>query len=204
MSASLRLRGRLLAPAAVAAMALFAAAVPAQAQNAAAAPAAQTLVPAQSEVTFVAKQLGVPLNGRFKAFGVQSNFNPKAPQASQVAFTIDLGSVAINAETDAELAKPDWFNTVKFPKATFQSSAIRPTGPGRFDVAGKLTIKGQARDLVVPVQLTQAAGVTTAAGGFTLKRLDFNVGGGDWGDPSIVANEVQVKFKLALKGVPAL
>jgi len=71
-------------------------------------------------------------------------------------------------------------------------------------VAGKLTIKGQARDLVVPVQLTQAAGVTTAVGGFTLKRLDFNVGGGDWGDPSIVANDVQVKFKLALKGVPAL
>jgi hypothetical protein len=30
------------------------------------------------------------------------------------------------------------------------------------------------------------------------------VGEGDWADPSIVANDVQVKFKLVLQGVPAL
>lgn len=166
--------------------------------------APQALVPAQSEVTFVAKQLGVPLNGRFKAFSAQSKFDPKSPQTSAIAFTVDLGSAAINAETDSELAKPEWFNTPKFPKAQFQSSAIKALGGGKFEVAGKLSIKGSARDLVVPVQVAQAGGLTTATGSFALKRLDFKIGDGDWADTSIVANDVQVKFKLVLQGVPAM
>lgn len=164
----------------------------------------QALVPAQSEVSFVARQLGVPLDGKFKSFSAQSAFDPRSPQTSKIAFTVDLGSVAVNADANAELVKPDWFNTVKFPKATFQSSAIKALGAGRFEVVGKLTIKGNARDLVVPLQLSQAAGLSTATGGFTLKRLDFKVGDGEWADTSIVANDVQVKFKLVLQGVPAL
>ena len=164
----------------------------------------QALVAAKSEVTFVAKQLGVPLDGRFKAFSAQTAFDPKAPQTSKIAFTVDLGSVALNPDADTELAKPEWFNVLKFPKASFQSTAIKALGAGRFEVAGKLAIKGQARDLVVPVQLTQAGGLSTATGTFALKRLDFKVGEGDWADTSVVANDVQVKFKLVLQGVPAL
>lgn len=164
----------------------------------------QALVPAQSEITFVAKQLGVPLNGRFKTFTAQAAFDPKAPQTSKIAFQVDLGSVAVNADSDTELAKPDWFHTAKFPKASFQSSAIKALGGGKFEVAGKLSIKGNARDLVVPMQLSQAGGLSTATGGFALKRLDFKIGDGDWADTSVVANDVQVKFKIVLQGVPAL
>lgn len=164
----------------------------------------QALVPAQSQVTFVAKQLGVPLDGRFKSFSAQTAFDPKSPQTSKIAFTVDLGSVALNADADAELVKPEWFSAAKFPKASFQSTAIKAVGPGRFEVAGKLAIKGTARDLVVPVSLSQANGLSTATGGFTLKRLDFKIGEGEWTDTSIVANEVQVKFKLVLQGVPAM
>jgi len=166
--------------------------------------AGQTLVPAQSEVTFVAKQLGVPLQGRFKRFQAQVAFDPKALATSKILFELDLGSVSLNAEADAELPKAEWFNVPKFPKATFQSSAIQALGGGKFQVRGKLAIKGQARDLVVPVTLTQAKGLSTASGAFTLKRLDYRIGEGDWTDTSIVANDVQVQFKLVLQGVPAL
>jgi polyisoprenoid-binding protein YceI len=34
-----------------------------------------------------------------------------------------------------------------------------------------------------------------------IKRLDFKIGEGDWADTSMVANDVQVKFKLQLNGV---
>ena len=163
----------------------------------------QALVPAQSEITFVAKQLGVPLNGRFKAFTTQTAFDPKAPQTSKIAFQVDLGSVTVSADADGELGKPDWFNIAKFPKATFQSSAIKALGGGKFEVAGKLAIKGNARDLIVPVTLVQAGGLSTVTGTFPLKRLDFKVGDGDWADTSVVANDVQVKFKIVLQGVPA-
>lgn len=163
------------------------------------------LVPAQSEIAFTSKQMGVPVDGRFRKFDAQVAFDPKAPTAAKIAFTIDLASVALGvAEVEAEVAKPDWFSTKLFPQATFQSAAVKATGPGRFEVAGKLSIKGASRDIVVPVALTQAGGNTTASGAFTIKRLDYKIGDGDWKDTSMVADDVQVRFKLMLNGIGPL
>ena len=167
--------------------------------------AQQKLDAAKSEMLFVSKQMGVPVEGRFRKFDAQIAFDPKKPEAGKVAFTIDMGSATLGVpETDAELPKAPWFNVPKFPQATFQSSAIKAVGPGKFEVAGKLAIKGSSRDVVVPVALTQAGGTTTATGAFAIKRLEFKIGEGDWADTSMVANDVQVKFKLSLSGVPAL
>ncbi len=163
------------------------------------------LLPAQSEIGFTSKQMGVPVDGKFKRFDAQIAFDPKQPASGKIAFTIDLASVSMGAaEVEAELAKPGWFDSKKLASATFQSSAIKAAGPAKFDVFGKLTIKGNARDVVVPVTLTQAAGTTTASGAFVIKRLDFRIGDGDWSDPSLVGDDVQVKFKLALTGVSPL
>lgn len=152
------------------------------------------------------KQMGVPVEGRFRKFDAQLNFDPKKPEAGKVALTLDLGSATMgNVEADAELPKATWFNTAKFPQASFQSLSIkRASGPGRFDIAGKLLIKGSSQDIVVPVTMTQAAGTTTASGSFVIKRLEFKIGEGEWTDTSMVANEVQVKFKLALSGIGPL
>ena len=38
----------------------------------------------------------------------------------------------------------------------------------------------------------------------SIKRLDFKIGEGEWADTSMVANDVQIKFKLALAGMAAL
>ena len=170
-----------------------------------AAQAQQKLVPAQSEISFTSKQMGVPVDGKFRRFDAQVAFDPKNPAASKIAFTIDLASASIgSAETEAELAKPDWFAVKSFPQAQFQSTSVKAGAPGRFDVAGKLTIKGTSRDVVVPVTVAQAGGNTTASGSFAIKRLDFKIGEGDWKDTSMVADDVQVKFKLLLTGVPAM
>lgn len=165
--------------------------------------AQQKLIPAQSEMNFVVRQMGVPLDGKFSKFDAQIAFDAKKPETGKVAFTIDLGSASVgDAETVKELKKPEWFNTGKFPNATFTSSAIKSLGAGKLEVAGTLTIKGNAKPLTVPVTLaTGGAGVTLAQGSFTLKRVDFRVGEGDWSDFSIVANDVTVKFKLALTGL---
>jgi polyisoprenoid-binding protein YceI len=54
------------------------------------------------------------------------------------------------------------------------------------------------------VQVTQAGGTSTASGSFTIRRLDFRVGEGEWTDTSMLANDVAVRFKLQLNGLPAL
>ncbi len=167
--------------------------------------AQQKLLPAQSEIAFVSKQMGVPVEGRFKKFDAQVSFNPAKPETSKIAFTVDTGSASLGVpETDAELPKATWFNVPKFPQATFQSSAVKGLGGGRFEVAGQLSIKGQVRDVVVPVTLTQNGATTTASGSFTLKRLAFRIGENEWSDTSMVADDVQVRFKLALTGVAKL
>ncbi|TNY05504.1 YceI family protein, partial [Escherichia coli] len=90
----------------------------------------------------------------------------KKPEAGKISFTVDLGSVSLGDPSyDKELAAATWFDTKRNGRASFVSSAIRPTGAGRYDVAGKLTIKGATQDVVVPITLT--GGV--AAGSVAIK-----------------------------------
>jgi polyisoprenoid-binding protein YceI len=165
----------------------------------------QKLNLAQSEVGFQFKQMGVPVDGKFTKFDAQVSFDAAKLATSIVNFTVDIASATLGDKaTDAELPKVPWFNTAKFPQATFASSSIKALGAGKFEVAGKLSIKGVAQDVVVPVTMTQAAAVTTAIGTFPMKRLTYKIGEGEWADTSMVADPVQVKFKLALTGVGKL
>jgi polyisoprenoid-binding protein YceI len=170
---------------------------PAQAQ--------QKLLPAQSEISFVSRQMGSPVEGRFRSFDAQVALDPKQLAAAKIVLTVDLASATLGStETETELRQPGWFDVKKFPQATFTSSAVKSAGPGRIEVVGTFSLKGRGRPLSVPVALTQAGAITTATGAFTIKRLDFKVGDGDWADTDLIANDVQVKFKLALSGVAAL
>ncbi|GAA4422667.1 YceI family protein [Acidovorax lacteus] len=173
--------------------------------TATAALAQQALVPAQSELQFTARQMGVPLEGHFRKFDAQVQFDPAKLADSKIRFTVDTGSATLGSrETDAELPKPTWFNVPKFPQATFESTALKALGGGKFEVAGKLSIKGTVRDVVVPVTLTQSGATTTATGTLPLKRLAFRIGENEWADTSMVADDVQVRFKFALTGVGKL
>ena len=167
--------------------------------------AQQTLVPAQSSIAFTAKQLGVPLKGHFQKFDAQVQFSTAKPQDSKVQFTIDTDSATLGSqEADSNLLNASWLHSAKFPKATFESEQVKALGSGKYQIDGALTIKGQKHPVSVPVQLTQSGGTTTATGSFTLQRLPFQIGDGEWADTTMVANDVQVQFKLGLTGVDPL
>ena len=169
-------------------------AMPAQAQ--------QKLLVAQSDISFAIKQMGVPVEGHFKRFDAQIAFDPAKPDTSKIAFTVDVASASFGTpDIDTELPKATWFNTGKFPQATFQSTAIKNLGGGKFSVAGKLGIKGAMRDVQIPVTLAASGANTIASGTFPLKRLAYKIGENEWADTSMVADDVQVKFKLTLSGV---
>jgi len=86
----------------------------------------------------------------------------------------------------------------------FQSSAIKALGGGRFQATGKLDLKGNLHDLVVPVTIVQSGAQSTASGEFVVKRLDFKIGENEWADLSLVANDVRVRFKLVFTGLGPL
>jgi polyisoprenoid-binding protein YceI len=163
------------------------------------------VIPAQSQITFAAKEMGVPVEGKFGKWTADIAFDPKKPEAGKVAFSIDTASASFGSkETDDEVPKATWFNVAKFPTATFASTAIKAKGAGKFDVAGKLSIKGTTKDIVVPIAVAQAGGTTTATGSFAIKRIEYKIGEGEWTDTSQLADEVLVKFKIALSGVGPL
>ena len=167
--------------------------------------AQQKLLPAQSDIGFTFKQMGVPVDGRFKKFDAQITFDATKLATSNVTFTVDIASATLGApEIDAELPKAPWFNTAKFPQASFASSAFKSLGGGKYEVAGKLSVKGQTQQVVVPITMTQVGANTTAVGVFPVKRLAFKIGENEWADTSMVADDVQVKFKLTLSGVGKL
>lgn len=161
---------------------------------------AQGVLIDKSEIRFVSKQMGVNVEGRFRKWKANIAFNPKDPGRSKADLEVDLGSIDLaSEESETEIKGKVWFDTAKFPVAKFTSTAIRQTGPDKYEIAGALTIKGITRDEIVPIAIKKdAAGNEVAEGSFTVKRLDFHVGEGEWADPTTVANEVLVRVRMVL------
>ncbi len=161
----------------------------------------RTMLPQQSSIHFEFRQMGVPVKGGFKRFTTQMTFDPAKPEAARAQIEIDLASIdAGSPEADEESAGKLWFNRSAYPKATFVASQVRPLGNNRYELHGTLTLKGRSRDMVVPVTYTPGKSAATFDGGFVLKRLDFGIGEGMWADVATVANEVQVRFRIAVTG----
>jgi polyisoprenoid-binding protein YceI len=157
---------------------------------------------ANSDIAFTIKQMGVNLDGRFRKWKGDVVFDPGALDKSRAQFDIDLASVDLaSTESEAEAKGPLWFNTAKFPVAHFASTSIRSVGGDRYEIAGKLSLKGITRDCVVPVAIkSDAAGNRTAEGTFSLKRLDYKIGEGEWADTATVADDIRVRVRIVLVG----
>jgi len=174
-----------------------------------AAPAAQAVEFTQyqhgkSSLAFVYKQMNVPVDGQFKSFRARLAFDPSKPTAARAEFEIDLASVdAGSKDANDEVAGKAWFDTKAFPVARFVATSVKPLGNNRFEVAGKMSIKGKTQDLSTPVTVTQQGNSATFDGSLVLKRADYGIGDGVWADFGTVANEIQIKFRLVASAAAA-
>jgi len=161
---------------------------------------AQGVLVDRSEIRFASKQMGASVEGRFRKWTANVDFRPKDLARSKVELEIELASIDLaSAEAEAEVRRPLWFDTSKFPVAKFASTGMRDLGGERYEIAGTLSMKGVAKEVVVPVALGRdAAGNRVADGRFALKRLEFKVGEGLWADTDAVADEVLVRVRLVL------
>ena len=151
----------------------------------------------KSTVIATSKQMNVGVDGKFKKFTAQLDFDPAKPTAGSANITIDTSSYDLGDESYNKQARDkDWFDTAHFPTATFVSSTIAPAGGTKFNVSGKLTIKGKSQNVTVPVTVTQAGAVQTFDGALPIKRTQYDIGAGEWKDTSVVADEVTIKFHI--------
>lgn len=151
----------------------------------------------KSQLTFVFKQMGVAVEGRFRRFPTQLRFDPSKPTTASAQMDIDMASVdAGSPDANEEVVSKAWFNIKSHPTARFVVTTIKPVGGDRYDIVGKLTIKGTTRDVVAPATFRQDGSSGVIDGALTIKRADFAIGEGPWADFGTVANDIQIKFRV--------
>jgi polyisoprenoid-binding protein YceI len=126
-------------------------------------------------------------------------FDAADPTRSSVKVTIPLGSLHTGVpELDEHLRSKDFFETSRFPTATFTSTRVEK-GPatGQLKVTGDLNLHGVTKPVVLDVRLTKVgANVRTNVPtvGFdataTLKRSEFGLGH----FVPLVSDEIQIRI----------
>lgn len=134
-------------------------------------------------ITFKIKHLGYSwLEGRFNGFSGDFDFDDANPANNKVNVDIDVNSVDSNhAERDKHLRSERFFDTDKFPKAGFVSTAWEDQGNGKARLKGNFTLRGVTKEIAIDV--TQIGGGDDPWGGFrrgfegttTLHLSDYNM-----------------------------
>ena len=157
----------------------------------------------KSTLSFNYKQMGVPMEGKFRKFAARISFDSAKLNAAQAQLDVTLACIDTGfSEADEEVVGKQWFNAKSFPTARFVSSGVKALGGNRFEARGKLTIKGKTLEVSAPFTFKPQGNSAVFDGAFTLKRLDYAIGEGAWADVSAVANEIQIRFHLIAVAAP--
>jgi polyisoprenoid-binding protein YceI len=165
-------------------------------------PAGETLVisPENSKVEFVAAKITRSHQGSFKQFSGKIELVPKFIPDSRVTIDIDAASVvADDPQLTAHLKTPDFFDVVKFPKATFVSTKIEPISAGdtkTFNITGNLELHGVKKSITFPANIQVTPESVAVDADFAINRKDFGIVYAGKADDLIRDG---VAMKLALK-----
>ncbi len=157
---------------------------------------------AQSTLTFGYRQMGVPMEGKFGQFSAQLSFDPAKLASAQAHIDVTLASIDTGSrDANESIAGKLWFNTGLYPMGSFVSTGVRQLAGNRYQVTGKLTLKGKTLDVSAPVTFTAAGNRGSFDGSFNIKRLDYGIGIGEWTDLDTVADDVQIRFHFTVLAV---
>jgi len=109
--------------------------------------------PSHSEVTLSVRHMMISnVRGRFEKFTGVVDFNESDPAQSIVDVQIEAASISTrDAQRDAHLRSPDFFNAEAFPYLTFKSKRIELVDAENGRIYGDLTIRDITREVVLDV-----------------------------------------------------
>ncbi len=109
--------------------------------------------PAHSEVGFGIRHMAIStVHGRFSIAEGLVKLDEADPSKDAVVATINVASVDTGTpQRDAHLKSPDFFDTAKYPTATFKSTSVRKAGDG-YDVVGDLTLHGVTKPVTLHME----------------------------------------------------
>lgn len=151
-----------------------------------------------SKVEFVGSKLTGRHEGHFTKLSGSIELVDGAVEKSKVSMTIDTDSVTTDADKlTGHLKSPDFFDTAKFPKATFESTAIRVGGAAgaTHTMAGNLDLHGVKKVISFPATITVAADSVSATAEFVINRKDFGIVYAGKAD-DLIRDDVVLKLSL--------
>ncbi|WP_027362431.1 YceI family protein [Desulfospira joergensenii] len=163
------------------------------------------LDPDHSEVRFKIRHIHTTISGQFPDFQGEIFFNPEKLDKSRFDFTVKVDSVNTgNGKRDNHLRSKDFFDADSYPVMTFASSKIIRKSENIYELHGDMTIRGVTRSIQIPVlffppkphPFDKKKLVAGFESGFSLARLDYNVGNGKFLKMGVVGENVDVELAM--------
>ncbi|GMV30521.1 MAG: hypothetical protein AMXMBFR59_26460 [Rhodanobacteraceae bacterium] len=152
-----------------------------------------------STLGFSGSYQGEKFSGNFARFTAKITLDEADLANAKLDVEVDVTSAATgNSDYDGELKGSAFFDYARFPKARFVSTAVTRSGSALV-ADGTLTIRDKSKPVQLALDFKPAGETATLDVKTTLKRLDFDVGTGDWADTSLIAADVIVTSHLVLK-----
>ena len=115
--------------------------------------------PAHSSVGFEVKHLMIAtVRGHFSEFDGIIEAAEDDPSNSRVHGWVNVASIDTgNADRDAHLRSPDFFDADRYPRMSFESTRIHHVEGGTYRMAGDLTVKDLTREVEADATVEGAA-----------------------------------------------
>jgi polyisoprenoid-binding protein YceI len=163
------------------------------------------LDPAHSGIYFGVNHIYSTTRGYFEDFKGMVMFSPDDLAGSRFDFEVDVKSINTgNSKRDGHLNSADFFDSGKYPKMTFNSTAVKHVKGNQYVVEGKMTVKDVSKDVSVPFTFlgatTHPFDKKSEVAGFeakmTIDRLAYHVGGGKYYKMGVVGKAVEVLITM--------
>jgi polyisoprenoid-binding protein YceI len=160
---------------------------------------------AHSEIGFKVKHLMIAtVKGKFGVFEGSIAAEDETFNNASISFSADVASLSTNnAQRDAHIHSPDFFDEVQFPKVTFVSTTVEAKDDGVLVITGDFTMKGVTKSITLYGKCTGTA--TDLYGGHVaafevtgeINRQDYGV---SWNSP-LEAGGVAVSDTVILEAI---
>ncbi|MBI2753769.1 MAG: YceI family protein [Betaproteobacteria bacterium] len=152
--------------------------------------------PVSGTLSFELKQAGSPFRGAFRRFGGELCI--AQGRVARIDVWLEPASVETGLpEIDAALKEREFFDVARHPRIAFAGESVQVRADRQI-ARGTLDVKGKRRSAEVPFRLGESGGKPVVYGAFTLNRLDYGIGTGEWSDTRWLGSEVKIDFSANL------
>lgn len=149
-----------------------------------------------SQILFVGSKVTGSHSGGFKTFNGHFTIKDGAPVGNDHKVVIDMNSTFSDDEKlTGHLKSPDFFDTAKFPEATFDVTEITQGTAPAYNLSGNFTLHGKTKNISFPATVTQDGETQRIYAKFDINRKDFDIVYAGKAD-DLIRDEVVIELKL--------